>query len=84
MPKPSLSKKGVVYVLAEDQMPKKRFDYNLEKDLDKILDNYESGIDFHPMRNDMKYQNTTKQFIWGYPKKNPNVAKKYYSKKAKK
>jgi hypothetical protein len=56
----------------------------LEKDLDRILDNYESGRDFNPIKNDIKNQNTTKSFVWGFPKKNPNVAKKYYSKKTKK
>ena len=84
MPKPSLTKKGVIYILAEDQIPKKRFNYNLEKDLDRILDNYEGGRDFNPIKNDIKQQNTTKSFVWGFPKKNPNVAKKYYSKKNKK
>ena len=84
LPKPSLDKKGVVFVLAEDQMPKKRFEYNLEKDLDKILDNYDYGREFNPLKNEMKHQNTTMSFIWGFPKKNPNTAKKYYSKKNKK
>jgi hypothetical protein len=79
-----LSKKGVIYILAEDQLPKKRHNYNLDKDLDKILDNYESGRDFDPIKNETKTKNTTKTYIWGFPKKNPNVAKKYYSKKSKK
>jgi hypothetical protein len=85
LPKPSLSKKGVVYILSEDQMPtpKKRTTMNLERDLDKILDNY----DLHKELNDKihkKTYNTSKNLVWGYPKKNPNVPNKYYSKKNKK
>lgn len=73
-----------MYILSEDQLPKKKYEYNLEKDLEKILDNYESYKDFNPYKidDDIK-QNTTKKFVWGFPKKNPNVPKKYYGKKQK-
>ena len=65
-------------------MPKKRHEYNLERDLEKILDNYESYKDFNPYKLDEIAQNTSKRFVWGFPKKNPNIPKKYYSKKQKK
>lgn len=82
LPKPTLSKKGVIYVLSEDQMPKKKNEkFNLEKDLDKVLDNYDSYKDLNNKDDGPKNFNTTKNFVWGYPKKNPNVPKKYYSKK---
>jgi len=51
--------------------------------LDKILDDYDSFKDLLS-KNDFKYSNTSKNYIWGQPKKNTNVAKKYYSKKDKK
>jgi hypothetical protein len=80
-----LDKKGVIYILSEDQLPKKRIEYNLDRDLEKILDNYESYRDFNPYKIEDKFkQNTSKNFVWGQPKNNPNVAKKYYSKKQKK
>jgi len=41
LPKPSLSKKGTVFILSEDQIPKKRVDKNILDNLDKILDSYE-------------------------------------------
>ena len=69
--------------MAEDQIPKRRNDLNLEKDLDKILDDYDSYKDFSS-KTEFKNTNTSKNFVWGFPKKNPNVAKKYYSKKVKK
>ncbi len=57
----------------------------MDSDLEKILDNYESYRDFNPYKLDEKLiQNTTKNFVWGVPKKNPNVPKKYYAKKQKK
>ena len=72
-----------MYILSEDQLPKKRNDF--EKDIDKLLDDYEGYKDFKPPKlGDVKIQNTTKNLIWGYPRKNPNVSKKYYAKKQKK
>lgn len=66
--------------MAEDQIPKKRNELNLEKDLDKILDDYDNYKDFLN-KTEFKKCNTSKNYVWGFPKKNPNVAKKYYSKK---
>jgi len=67
-------------------MPKKRYDYDIEKEFDKILDNYSNFKEFTNKitESNQKIYNTSKNFIWGYPKKNPNVPKKYYSKKCKK
>jgi hypothetical protein len=63
-------------------MPKKRHEMNLERDLEKILDNYENYLDFNPYKlSGNTISNTSKKFIWGFPKKNPNVPKKYYAKK---
>jgi hypothetical protein len=78
-----LSKKGVVYILAEDQLPKKRVGVNLEKDLDKLLDNYELYRELGD-KTVQRNHNTSKNLVWGYPKQNPNVPNKYYSKKNKK
>ncbi len=84
MPKPSLSKKAVVYILSEDQIKNnKKNEYSIEKNLDKILDNYETFKDLND-RSSSKQYNTSKNFVWGYPKQNPNAPKKYYSKKSKK
>ncbi len=83
LPKPSLSKKGVIYILSEDQIMKKKKDFNLESNLDKILDNYDNFKELND-RNTQKNYNTSKNFVWGYPKQNPNASKKYYSKKSKK
>ena len=84
LPKPQIGKKATVYILAEDQVPKKRFEVDLEKNLDKILDNYEHFKDFKKKDNKQQIYNSSKNFVWGYPKKNPNQSKKYYSKKSKK
>jgi len=84
IPKPTLGKKSTVYILCEDQLPKKR-DFCLEKNLDKILDNYEQYKDL--IKNSQKMfvdGQSSKQYEWGYPKKNPNIPKKYYGKKSKK
>jgi lysyl-tRNA synthetase class I len=69
--------------LAEDQVPKRRNELNLEKDLDKILDDYDNYKDLLN-KTEFKNCNSSKNYVWGFPKKNPNVAKKYYSKKDKK
>ena len=84
LPKPTIGKRATIYVLCEDQLPKKR-DYNIEKHLDKILDNYEQYKDLLTTKKMSTGDGqSTKNYEWGYPKKNPNVAKKYYGKKAKK
>lgn len=69
--------------MGEDQIPKRRQDFNLEKDLDKILDDYENYKDLMN-KTEFKNTNSSKNYVWGFPKKNPNVARKYYSKKDKK
>jgi RNA-binding protein NOB1 len=83
LPKPSLSKKAVVYILSEDQIKTKKNEFSLEKNLDKILDNYDNFKELND-RNTNNGYNTSKNFVWGFPKQNPNVSKKYYSKKSKK
>lgn len=64
-------------------MPKKYNDICIDKDLDKILDDYDNYKDLLNKK-DFKHTNSSKNYVWGAPKKNPNVAKKYYSKKDKK
>jgi len=84
IPNPSLDKKGKIYLLSEDQLPKRKLNINMEKDFDKLIDNYFQYKDLLVKNNDVKPYNSSKNFVWGYPKKNPNEAKKYYSKKSKK
>ena len=79
-----MDKKGKVYLLSEDQLPKRRIDNNIEKNFDKLIDNYFQYKDLLVKNNDIKPYNSSKNFVWGYPKKNPNEPKKYYSKKSKK
>jgi len=75
----------MVYILSEDQLPKKRNELTLEKDFEKIISNYEQYKDQISKPNATNFNSiSSKKYIWGYPKKNPNVAKKYYSKKDKK
>jgi len=84
LPKPSTDKKASIYILAEDQLPKKRNCVDLDKELDKILDDYDAYKDLSKNVIGSTGQNSSKRHIWGYPKNNPNIAKKYYSKKHKK
>ena len=81
---PTLDKKGKVYLLSEDQLPKRRIDNNIEKNFDKLIDNYFQYKDLLVKNHDIKPYNSSKNYVWGYPKKNPNESKKYYSKKSKK
>ena len=83
LPKPKLGKKGIVYILAEDQIPKKK--NNNEINIDKILDNYSEFKEMSKPQNDLlnSKSNSSKQYVWGYPKQNPNKAKKYHNKKRK-
>lgn len=84
LPKPTVGKKSTVYILCEDQLPKKK-DFDIEKHLDKILDNYEQYKDLLKKKVNGNFDGqSTKNFEWGYPKKNPNISKKYYGKKGKK
>jgi len=74
-----------VYVLSEDQLPKMKNELTLEKDFEKILSNYEYYRDRITKPGATTFDSiSSKKYIWGYPKKNPNLAKKYYSKKDKK
>ena len=83
LPKPKLGKKGVIYILAEDQIPKKK--YEQEFNIDKILENYSEFKELSKPENDLlnSKSNSSKQYIWGYPKQNPNKAKKYHNKRKK-
>ena len=81
LPAPTTKKNGTVYILTEDQIPKKGFN---KKDLDinKILENYESFKELPKHDNNLQI-NSSKQYKWGFPKKNPNIPKKHYNKKKK-
>ncbi len=83
LPKPKIGKKGIVYILAEDQIPKKKI--NNDINIDKILDNYSEFKEMSKPQYDLlnSKTNSSKQYVWGYPKQNPNKAKKYYNKKRK-
>lgn len=83
LPKPSIGKKATVIVLAEDQLKKgKKID--LEKNIERILDDYDQYKDIYTDVKVKPTANSSKNYEWGYPKKNPNVPKKYYSKKSRK
>jgi len=84
LPMPTVSKKGVIYILSEDTIPKKKKEFDIDANLDKILDNYKDYKDLNPNKEGGINNNTSKNYVWGYPKKNPNTSKKYYSKKQKK
>ena len=81
LPAPSTKKNGTVYILTEDQIPKKGFNKK-DVDINKILENYESFKEL-PKHDSNIQINSSKQYKWGFPKKNPNIAKKYYNKKKK-
>ena len=78
LPAPSTKKNGTVYILTEDQIPKKGFSKK-DVDIDKILENYESFKEL-PKHDSGIQINSSKQYKWGFPKKNPNIPKKYYNK----
>lgn len=85
LPNPTTDKRATIYILSEDQLPKKRNELTLEKDFDKIIENYEEYRDKIGKGGLYNFTaNTHKKLVWGYPKKNPNIPKKYYSKKSKK
>lgn len=91
LPKPTIGKKATVYVLAEDQLPNyvnnsKKKDIDIEGNLDKILENYDQYKDLLKIKQDKRQLDgqSSKNFIWGYPKQNPNQPNKYYGKKTKK
>jgi RNA-binding protein NOB1 len=91
LPKPTIGKKATVYVLAEDQLPNyvnnsKKKDIDIESNLDKILENYDQYKNLLKIKQDGRILDgqSSKNFIWGYPKQNPNQPNKYYGKKTKK
>ena len=82
LPAPTTKKNGTVYILTEDQIPKKGFNKR-NVDIDKILENYESFKELQ--KHDSTIQiNSSKQYKWGFPKMNPNMPKKHYNKRKKK
>ena len=78
LPQPSTKKNGTVYILTEDQIPKKGFNKRVI-DINKILENYENFKELPKPDSEIKI-NSSKQYKWGFPKKNPNIPKKYYNK----
>ena len=81
LPAPTTKKNGTVYILTEDQIPKKGFNKK-DVDINKILENYESFKELPKHDNNLQI-NSSKQYKWGFPKKNPNIPKKHYNKKKK-
>ena len=80
LPKPSLAKNGTIYILADDQLPKQK---HKEINVNKVLEYYENMQEMPKHMGNEEKGKSSKQFVWGYPKQNPNKAKKYYSKKKK-
>ena len=78
LPAPSTKKNSTVYVLSEDQIPKKGFNKK-DINIDKILENYENFKELPKPDSTIKI-NSSKQYKWGFPKRNPNIPKKYYNK----
>ncbi len=78
LPTPSTKKNGTVYILSEDQIPKKGFDKR-DINVDKILENYENFKELPKHDTGIKI-NSSKEYKWGFPKRNPNIPKKYYNK----
>lgn len=78
LPKPSIKKNAKIYILAEDQMPKQKG--KDEVNVDKILEYYENMKEIPKLDTTERYK-SSKEYVWGYPKQNPNKAKKYYHKK---
>ena len=82
LPAPTTKKNGTVYILTEDQIPKKGLNKR-NVDIDKILENYESFKEL-PKHDSTIQINSSKQYKWGFPKMNPNMPKKHYNKRKKK
>ena len=78
LPAPTTKKKGTVYILSEDQIPKKGFNKS-DINIDKILENYENFKELPKHDTGIKI-NSSKEYKWGFPKRNPNIPKKYYNK----
>ena len=78
LPAPTTKKNGTVYILSEDQIPKKGFNKK-DINIDKILENYESFKELPKHDTGIKI-NSSKEYKWGLPKRNPNIPKKYYNK----
>ena len=81
LPAPTTKKNGTVYILTEDQIPKKGFNKR-DVDIDKILENYENFKELPKPDQGIKI-NSSKQYKWGFPKRNPNIPKKHYNKRKK-
>lgn len=82
LPKPTLDKKGNVYVTSEDMLPKKRIN-SKEVDFDRLIEMYEQTSDLNKKTNEVKV-NSSKTYVFLDTKRNVNQAKKYYGKKSKK
>ena len=82
LPAPSTKKNATVYVLSEDQIPKRGFNKR-DVNIDKILENYENFKEL-PKPDSGIQINSSKQYKWGFPKRNPNIPKKHYNKHKKK
>ena len=78
LPEPSTKKKDTVYILSEDQIPKKGFNKR-DINIDKILENYENFKELPKHTNEIKI-NSSKEYKLGFPKRNSNIPKKYYNK----
>ena len=78
LPAPTTKKNGTVYILSEDQIPKKGFNKR-DINIDQILENYETFKELPKHDNEIKI-NSSKEYKWGLPKRNPNIPKKYYNK----
>jgi RNA-binding protein NOB1 len=81
LPAPSTKKNSTVYILSEDQIPKKGFNKK-DINIDKILENYENFKELPKPDSTIKI-NSSKQYKWGFPKRNPNIPKKHYNKRKK-
>ena len=63
LPAPTTKKNGTVYILTEDQIPKKGFNKK-DVDINKILENYESFKELPKHDNNLQI-NSSKQYKWG-------------------
>ena len=81
LPAPTNKRNGTVYILSEDQIPKKGFGKR-DVNIDKILENYENFKELPKVNGNVKI-NSSKEYKWGFPKQNPNVPKKHYNKRKK-
>ena len=78
LPNPTAKKNDTVYILSEDQIPKRGFN-KADINIDKILENYENFKEMPKPDSGIKI-NSSKEYKWGFPKNNPNIPKKYHNK----